>query len=240
MDGTSPRKTPPVRFSILTLLLLTAIVALTITVVQFYRELTPLRAEVKQLRDETGQLTIEDPTKTHAIRLPTENDEPRRYRVYLPPGRTYSLNYQVNRIPEQGVGEFPNPHELQPGEYLVGVELTRRVDKETGEPISSVDVRLDVDATGDINSGYSASIGIGQGRNDWIVNKETGNMSYSWQEFGREQEIFDASEHVVVYRARAKTVKVTARDAEGKPQSWSTKAIDGPCDGFMVWIDVVD
>lgn len=239
MDSTQPTKPPRARFSILTLLLLTAIVALTITVVLFYRELEPLRSELKKLREETGQLTIVDPSKIHAIRLPTEDDEPRRYRIYLPPGATYNFNYQANRIPKQGVGEFPNPHQLQPGEYLVGVELTRRVDKETGEPISSVDVRLDVDATQDVNSGFGASIGIGQGRNDWIVNKETGHMSYSWQELAREQEVFDASEQVVVYRARAETVKVTARDAEGKPRSWSTKTIETPCEGFMVWIEAI-
>ena len=51
------------RFSLLTLLLLMAIAAMGIVIWQLWSEVEPLRAEVRNLRLETGRLTIDDPAK---------------------------------------------------------------------------------------------------------------------------------------------------------------------------------
>lgn len=111
------------RFSLTTLVLLTTIIALAATVGVIYRELGPLRAEVRQYRDQLGILTINDPKVVHAIRLPTEDNEPRRYRVYLPEGRDYWLHYNQYSIPTRGVTASHSSNRLGAGEYLIAVSF---------------------------------------------------------------------------------------------------------------------
>lgn len=233
------------QFSLLNLVLTTTIVALGVGLYSSGRRNARLDArnqalavENKKHREMLGIFDIEDPTQIHAIRVPTEGDEPRRFRIYLPEGRTYAVNYQANRIPESGLGEYPNPQVLQPGEYLIGIKITRSNDPTTGKPSPSVHVDFQVDATHpDNNNGVSAGIGISEMWNDWIVNNETGQMAYSWNEIGRELELHDLDQPLIVYRARPHTVKVLSRDNDGKPTSYTTSDIDGPTDGFMVWIE---
>ena len=92
-----PRIRP--RISLLTLLLLTAIAAMAIVIAQLWREVGPLRAEVRRLRSEVGYLTIEDPTKAYAISVPTFEENSWRWRIFLPPGRMYALNERSGRLP---------------------------------------------------------------------------------------------------------------------------------------------
>ena len=54
------RKGRPIRFSLFTAILLTTIVGLTIVVVVLWREVGPLRVEVRQMRAQLGKLTIDD------------------------------------------------------------------------------------------------------------------------------------------------------------------------------------
>jgi len=123
------------RFSILTLLFITAIVALVLTVVQLYRELSPLRAEVKQLREETGQLAISDPDALQAIAVETYSDWAWKWRIWIPAGKAYSVHYIASDIPERreyprATRSFDLPTE-QEGREVV---LTARIDRRpTGE-----------------------------------------------------------------------------------------------------------
>lgn len=57
-------------FSLLTLLLVVAILSLSITVVHLWREVEPLRADNKRLNEERGTLVVDDPSRPHAIRIP--------------------------------------------------------------------------------------------------------------------------------------------------------------------------
>src|SRR5947207_15917846 len=79
------------RISLLTALLLMTIAGLAIVVVLQWREVGPLRAENRRMRDELGYLSIDDPTKAYAIQLKTVGDEPWKWRVYLPPGGKYEM-----------------------------------------------------------------------------------------------------------------------------------------------------
>lgn len=85
------------RFSLLTVLLVMALVACGITIWQLWRELSPLRDEVRALRAESGLLTIYDTSKIHAIALTTLEDNTWRWRLYLPAGRQYSLYVQSGK-----------------------------------------------------------------------------------------------------------------------------------------------
>ncbi|WP_425399817.1 hypothetical protein [Aeoliella sp.] len=121
------------------------------------------------------------------------------------------------------------------------VKVNRRYDRDTGEPTRAVTVDFDIDpADGQVNSSSSARIGISEMWNDWILNKQTGGMAYSWSEIGDKLELHDPTEPLVLYRARAHDIKVHARNKEGRATSYSSKDIEGPTDGFMVWIVPVE
>jgi len=97
-----PRVRP--RLSLLTALLLTTIVGLAIVVAQLWREVEPLRIDVRRLRTEVGNLTVEDPAKACIIAVPTSEVDTWRWRVYLPPGNQYELCEYSGHLPK------PSPH----------------------------------------------------------------------------------------------------------------------------------
>lgn len=90
------------RFSIFSALLLMTILALTIVVVQLWREVSPLRADVRRLRDEVGALSVDDKTKLHAIRVRTPDEFVWKWRIWIPEGRVYQLKQAGDKIPKQG------------------------------------------------------------------------------------------------------------------------------------------
>jgi hypothetical protein len=92
---------PRPRFSLLTTLLLTTIVGLAIVVTLFWREIGPLRAEVRRMRTELGFLTIDDPDRACAISVPTYEDDTWKWRIYLPVGGQYSLCTSSGHLPSR-------------------------------------------------------------------------------------------------------------------------------------------
>jgi hypothetical protein len=233
------------QFSLLRLVALVTIVALAVGLFASARRNARLAARNQQLaaenkdyRNELGIFEVEDPTKIHAIRVPTEDDEPQRYRVYLPPGLRYTRCYKVNGIPEHGVPKRVNEQLLLPGHYLFTVDIERRKDEKTGKPLPYADIDLKREQTDNQKFGSASTfIAIGERQNDWLVNKQTGSTSYSWQEPGEKLELHDPAEPFVLYRARAHDIKVLGTDAEGKPTSWQGVPLTGDTDGFMVWIE---
>jgi hypothetical protein len=114
------------RFSLLTLLLLTAIIALSITVAMLYRELLPLREEVTLLRNELGELRVEDVTKLHAIRAETDNELEWKWRIWLPQGARYRLRGSGGSIPEHGYPTSGGAITLrEPGEQVIRYTIRR-------------------------------------------------------------------------------------------------------------------
>jgi hypothetical protein len=85
------------RFSLLTILFLMALVACGFTIWRQWRELVPLRVEVRQMRAELGHLSIDDETRPYAIQLHEWEDDVWRWRVYLPPGSNYNL-YEASGV----------------------------------------------------------------------------------------------------------------------------------------------
>ncbi|HEY4235236.1 MAG TPA: hypothetical protein VGM76_17530 [Lacipirellulaceae bacterium] len=92
---------PNLRFSLLTALLLTAIVAMAMVIMLFWREIGPLRSEVRRLRNEVGTLSIDDETKPCAIRVRTVDDFTWKWRLWIPKCREYLLKHD-DSIPKQG------------------------------------------------------------------------------------------------------------------------------------------
>ena len=94
------------RLSLRTALLLTTIFALSILVIRLWQEVGPLRTEVRRLRDLTGVLSIEDPSKIYAIQVQTVDDLTWKWRVWVPAGRRIFAKSCWGNVPRDS---FPHP-----------------------------------------------------------------------------------------------------------------------------------
>ncbi len=90
------------RFSLLTGLLLMTVVGMSLVITQLWREVGPLRATVRLLRDEVGRLSIVDPTKPCAIRVRTKDELTWKWRLWIPEGRSFLLKYASQDVPAKG------------------------------------------------------------------------------------------------------------------------------------------
>jgi len=113
------------------------IIGMAIVMVQLWRKVSPLREEVRQLndqnsllRDELGDLTIEDRMKFHAIQVRTDNPMKWRWRVWIPPGPGAEIKIVWGDIRKSGFpGRYANMLEIPPGEHAVTLSI-RRDDRE--------------------------------------------------------------------------------------------------------------
>jgi hypothetical protein len=122
------------RLSLLNAILLMTIVAMGFVIWRLYRELPPLRNEVRQWRNQAGVLTVEDKSKMHAIYRTTYDEQTWRWRVYLPPEHDYWLCLAVNEVRR---GEFPDAalsillgDRVANGEYDIAVAVRKGIDGE--------------------------------------------------------------------------------------------------------------
>jgi hypothetical protein len=119
-DSTSPTRNWRPRFSLLSALLLMTVAGLAIIVVRLWREVGPLRAEVAQLRNETGRLSVGDPTRVHAIEVRTREPLLWKWRVWVPEGQKNVLaRYYFGKIPSSGIPAASGSAHLKPGESWV-------------------------------------------------------------------------------------------------------------------------
>jgi hypothetical protein len=87
-------------FSLLTLLLLTVIVAMAVSQVTMMRQMAEAEAEVNQARRLYGYIRISDAEKTIVQRLEDSPERRSAYRVHIPPGRHYILH--ISDVPFVG------------------------------------------------------------------------------------------------------------------------------------------
>lgn len=96
MEQTNPLKKHRLRFSLLNLLLMTAIVALALGLWREHERLRPLEERVYQLRSELGIVDAPDPKKLYVRKLNDKN----RWRVYVPLRATGKAMIIVRRSQE--------------------------------------------------------------------------------------------------------------------------------------------
>lgn len=114
------------RFSLLTLLLATTLMALAVTVAMLYRELGPLRKEVARLRDETGELNVMDPARLHAIRVDTYSELEWKWRIWIPEGAVYRVRGHGGPVSKQGYPKGGGTIYLrEPGEHVIRYVIRR-------------------------------------------------------------------------------------------------------------------
>lgn len=242
------------RFSLLNLVLLTTIVALGFGLLASARRNAQLddrnrelAAQNKGFRNALGIFEVEDPAKIHAIRVPAEDNEPRKYRVYLPAGRRYTQYYKTSGIPEEGVPEGANARPLEPGHYLftIAIERERYQAYQAADGPRHVVIKLRCEPKGDFNSGSHTTVSARNwithektvSARDWTVDEKTGQIAHTVQGPGKGIELHDPDEPLVIYRSRAQGIQVLSTDAEGNPTSSESFPIPGEADGFMLWIE---
>jgi hypothetical protein len=116
-----------------------ALVACGITIWQLWREVGPLRAEVRRLRDEVGELAVDDPAKIHAIQVRQPDSLTWRWRLWIPEGRTYALRSVGGKIPAKGYPELGGTLFVRdPGEMSVEYRITKDPRSDTWRGAMSV------------------------------------------------------------------------------------------------------
>lgn len=183
MEQTTPKTYRLTRFSLLNLVLMTTIVSLGVTVYMLYQEVAPLRAEVKRLRDEVGELHIEDKTKLHAIRVETENELEWKWRIWLPEGTSYKLRGFGDDIPLESFPEMGGTIYLrEPGEHVVRWLIKHDPKNDRWEG------RLHHDGSS-----------VGSDTQPWV---EWGHWSASGSGVGTSTKVYDPDEQVELVRRR--------------------------------------
>lgn len=131
------------QFSILTLLMLMACVALLIACLRASSELEVIKAENVRLRNELGMLTVDDEAKLYVMSVPTTEQNAWRWRIHLPLDIKLRMGItDAGTIPAPGTAKnadsnlayFDDPIPL--GESVVDAKLYRN-----GEGIWTVSVR---------------------------------------------------------------------------------------------------
>jgi len=91
------------RFSILTLLILTALVAVVLSHIQTSRELSRVRQNLTTARNELSYIDADDGSKIYAVALPTFGPTQWRWRIQLPATGKYRIRSSFSsKIPESG------------------------------------------------------------------------------------------------------------------------------------------
>ena len=101
-----PATAPPAprpRFSLRALLLFTLFAGLVIGNATAWRELHRTRRELTLLRNQVGELDVQDPSRAHAIALDTGDPETWRWQIYVPPRNRYDCRIAEGIIPLKGL-----------------------------------------------------------------------------------------------------------------------------------------
>lgn len=224
------------RLSLLTALLLTTIIAMAIAITLLWREVAPLRQEVQRLRMETGYLTLDDPTKVHVISVPTFEEDTWKWRIYLPPGGTYTLHERSGRLP---------PRSMHPGDDWFDALITDGSGSSSsgsswrGE--FTLEARLIKDGNdwvlatqhkstdGDFAASGGTRSSIYQPSEDWLSDRRlrwtTSNIHAT------QQSSFVPGEPILLLHMKKATITET-------PGGGYTKTMtDDVADGFALWIE---
>lgn len=217
------------RFSLLTVLLVMALVACGITIWQLWREVGPLRAEVRESRTELGRLNIDDPRRAYAIQLNTGEPRTWKWRIYLPPDVGFTISCYS--------GTLPSPNDYHGNAWYdrvknggIGSGFTGSIDG--GEFTLEAKLEKDGDrwvlvTTTSAGRGSSRHT-IAQPSGDWL--SDTENFSSSSGVGPREQTVFEPGEPIMLLKALKPIITRF-------PGGHDSRDPEGAADGFVLWIN---
>jgi hypothetical protein len=218
-----PRLRP--RISLLSALLLMTIVGLSIVTIQLWREIEPLRAQVRSMRTELGLLNIDDPSVAHAIQLGTREADHWKWRIYLPEIGSYDYELVVydGTIPPRMPGKNwynmvrKNASGMSTamggGEFVFSVELEKQGDRWLVRTSRGVDRRG----------------GVSSVNGDWLSNREGGHGITSSAGYDA------ATTYSPGQPIHLMTLLEQVETKNGTMTTWSTPT--GPANGIVIWIE---
>ncbi len=196
------------RISLLTALILMTIVGMAIVIAQLWREVGPLRTEVSQLREQVGVLKIDDPSRIHAIAVPSDAEGVLKWRIYVPTGTTAVLRAKCGDITRTGYPEGKFVYKLSAGEHLL--KFTARKYESRGSWVA------------EIESPQSSSM-ITLAFNDEDL---FGTGVFESQRVFSETEVMNKSGKLTLVRTRF-----------APPGNGPILATETPSPGFIIWLE---
>ena len=142
----------------------------------YEQTISELRDALRKLKQETGQLTIEEKTNILAVKMQTDSERTWKYRVFLPEGHNYYFGSQINSLPVDSklmpVANDP------PGPRTIGILATNSVGVgvESGEFIVALSIsktnddwryRLQVNRAGEAGTGRTGGSVIQCEETEW-------------------------------------------------------------------------
>ncbi|MEX2138864.1 MAG: hypothetical protein WD894_06355 [Pirellulales bacterium] len=123
----SPRRP---RFTLRVLLVAVAVIALVVSWVNTNRIATRnrlLEAENRRLRNDFGELSVEDETRFHAIGVPTNNELEWAWRIWVSEGHSYHIRVAGGQVPKEGFPQtgYGATTISEPGEHEVRYRIRR-------------------------------------------------------------------------------------------------------------------
>jgi hypothetical protein len=117
------------RFTLRVLFVAIAGIALVVSWINTYRIAQRnrlLETENERLRNEVGDLSIEDETRLHVIRVRTDNKMEWAWRIWIPEGHSYRVRAFSGQVPKEG---FPKSGGMmllsKPGEHWIRYRIRR-------------------------------------------------------------------------------------------------------------------
>ena len=198
---------PRPRISILTALLLMTILAMAIVLAHLWREVGPLRLEVKDLRQRVGVLTIADPSAVQAVGIPSDTDDVYKWRIHVPTNQKATLFVKCGDVPRTG---YPDADfrriPITEGENLVTIKGRRL---EGGYMFLQAQIHGNDDSTISLPQVSGPLTGVFQGDGLWS-----------------EQKTMDSSNKLLLLRMRY-----------APPGQNRAIANDAPLPGFIIWLE---
>jgi hypothetical protein len=213
------------RFSLLNLFLFATIVCLAVALWRSQAHLKSVTQEVLRLRAEMGQVYVSDPNKVHAIQVRQTEDGSSRWRLYLPPGRTFAIHCYC--------GQYPWLKGQSIEQWLKGVTAHYYCAGTESGGLLSGELTLDAILVKKNDQWHLQIPPIGEESvytsDDWLSDSRT---RFTWGKVGAsEQSVFERGEPILLECIQ----KGIMTPLGGSGFSIAPPA--GPVDSVVLWID---
>ncbi|QDU77216.1 hypothetical protein Pan97_42780 [Bremerella volcania] len=230
-----------IRFSLLSMILLITVVALSISHWQMSEQLAQMKVRTEQLSDSLGIPPVSDPTKVTAIGVPLMVDDAWEWHLVIPEGKEYDLYVAFTHVPGEGLPENPiHVESITNGEVRINLSIEKQ---EMTGPIAVVQGKYVLPPQGATTMLYH---GMSPREASWLKNfagekrniargsSTTGRENLKWYRTRNEglikdpefvATLFDPDDVIVLRRTRVFPMKEEGDKTEPKT-----------CAGMMVWL----
>lgn len=197
-----------VQFSLITVLLVVTIVGLAMMVVLLWKKSSATQAEVRGLRDEVGRLVVDDPSRVHVARVRTPGEHTWKWRVWIPEGKSYALKFRMSQVPATGFPTNVTTFQLgQTGETWVEYRIEPHAPPADWADLLSTPIQSHSSSPEELN---------------WMSKSRS---TVDGEGVGYTTQSSEAGSRVLLYRHRV------------SEKATSSKLIEDPSEGFIIWLE---